>query len=366
MLATVAMTTHRGNEEIKPAPTLTRRRYCHDSHIRQFREARHAHPHPASGYTPEEDPNFDAYTLGQAHAHPKKAKSLPGHSVQGQKPGKPTTSVDRARADEHSVSPGLGASSRYLVQRWSDGTRCDKTGRPREIEVQVHCSMTTNDMIYMVKEMAICQYVIIIHSPHLCSLPGFKADLKLDVQPAPIRCRQVLRDDDFERWANGDEQGHGGWAPRMEIPLRTVGHGSGSGDERASLRELLAKAMGSIGDKEEVRQGDEAAGEGVGGGQGQGNDDGHVPLEGEEIVFISLEDLAEGDGQVVIDADFLAGGEGLRDRLGAADRQRILGLVKEYLERKSGGDRPDATNDREGDSESESDGKADKRRRDEL
>jgi protein OS-9 len=223
--------------------------------------------------------------------------------------------------------------------------------------------MTTNDMIYMVKEMAICQYVIIIHSPHLCSLPGFKADLKLDVEPAPIRCRQVLRDDDFERWANGDEQGHGGWAPKMEVPLRTVGHGSGSGsgDERASLRELLAK----IGDKEEVRQGNEAAGEDVGGGQGQGDhdDDDHVPLDGEEIVFISLEDLAEGDeGPVVIDADFLAGGEGLRDRLGAADRQMILGLVKEYLERKSGGDRPDATSDGDG----ESDGKEDKRKRDEL
>ena len=30
-----------------------------------------------------------------------------------------------------------GAGSRYLVQRWRDGTTCDKTGRGREIEVQV-------------------------------------------------------------------------------------------------------------------------------------------------------------------------------------------------------------------------------------
>jgi protein OS-9 len=30
-----------------------------------------------------------------------------------------------------------GAGSRYLVQRWGDGTKCDKTGKRREIEVQV-------------------------------------------------------------------------------------------------------------------------------------------------------------------------------------------------------------------------------------
>lgn len=29
------------------------------------------------------------------------------------------------------------AGSRYLVQRWGDGTLCDKTGQPREVEVQV-------------------------------------------------------------------------------------------------------------------------------------------------------------------------------------------------------------------------------------
>ena len=30
-----------------------------------------------------------------------------------------------------------GAGQRYLVQRWDDGTICDKTGAPRKIEVQV-------------------------------------------------------------------------------------------------------------------------------------------------------------------------------------------------------------------------------------
>ena len=98
------------------------------------------------------------------------------------------------------VAFGLGAHSRYLVQRWSDGTRCDKTGRPRETEVQIHCSMTSGDTIYMIKELAICQYVLVVHSPHLCSLPGFSAEVEARVEPALVRCREVLPDDEFRNW----------------------------------------------------------------------------------------------------------------------------------------------------------------------
>lgn len=65
--------------------------------------------------------------------------------------------------------------------------------------------MTTTDVIYLVKEMAICQYVMIIHSPHLCSLPGFRAP-HADVEPAGIRCRQVVSDEDFEKWASSEKE----------------------------------------------------------------------------------------------------------------------------------------------------------------
>lgn len=34
------------------------------------------------------------------------------------------------------------AGSRYLVQRWGDGTLCDKTGKNREVEVQVGHSLS--------------------------------------------------------------------------------------------------------------------------------------------------------------------------------------------------------------------------------
>lgn len=37
----------------------------------------------------------------------------------------------------NSVELAHAPNHRYLVEKWSDGTPCDKTGRPREIEVQV-------------------------------------------------------------------------------------------------------------------------------------------------------------------------------------------------------------------------------------
>jgi hypothetical protein len=49
--------------------------------------------------------------------------------------------ADVAVAEQAALAANLelarGAGSRYLVQRWGDGTVCDKTGRRREIEVQV-------------------------------------------------------------------------------------------------------------------------------------------------------------------------------------------------------------------------------------
>lgn len=185
-------------------------RYCHNNYIRQFREAVHTVPAPPEGYTPKEDPMFDAYTLGQAHPQKRSKGALPPGQRRGgtvaQRQAAQAHAQDHGHghhddlAPEQTVTLGVSPASRYLVQRWTDGTRCDKTGRPREVEVQVHCSMTSGDAIYMVKEIDICKYVMVIHSPHLCSLPGFRPQTADDIVPAPIRCREVVDDDEFTRW----------------------------------------------------------------------------------------------------------------------------------------------------------------------
>ena len=302
--------------ELANRPRLTRS-YCHDSHIRQFREGRHEHPHPPGGYTPTEDANFEAYTLGQArHAPPRKAKSLPaaqhGLSKEARESVERATSV--GRKDHSPVSVGQSASSRYLTQRWSDGTRCDKNGRPREIEIQVHCSMTSTDVIYSIKEMAICQYVMIIHSPHLCSLPGFHAS-RPDVESAAIQCRQVIEDEDWEQWRTDVEE------QATERP-KTLDPGEQwpLGVERRreeldgvplqkSLKELLHQAIEAVAAKQ----------------QAQGPDD----SEGDpEVLFLSFDEDGQG---MLLDVDMSEMDQG---RLRDGDKEMILQVVREYLQQR--------------------------------
>ncbi|POW07300.1 hypothetical protein PSTT_08366 [Puccinia striiformis] len=62
---------------------------------------------------------------------------------------------------------------RYLVQRWDGGTTCDMTGKPRSVEVQFHCSTFGSDHIALLRETSICEYLLVIHTPRLCSEPLF-------------------------------------------------------------------------------------------------------------------------------------------------------------------------------------------------
>jgi len=75
---------------------------------------------PGKAYEIEEDPDWEAYDLGRAP--------------------EPGSGADLSRADHGALASSLelarGAGSRYLVQRWGDGTVCDKTRKRREIEVQ--------------------------------------------------------------------------------------------------------------------------------------------------------------------------------------------------------------------------------------
>ena len=101
-----------------------------------------------------------------------------------------------------------GPGSRYLVQRWGDGTFCDKTGKPREVEVQVswislslknclmngyqfHCSMTMADSILLVREAKTCSYVLVVQTPRLCGEPGFRSRLETRNESL-VRCRQII------------------------------------------------------------------------------------------------------------------------------------------------------------------------------
>ena len=58
----------------------------------------------------------------------------------GRSPVAQDSGADVVVADQFLQAANLevahGPGSRYLVQRWGDGTFCDKTGKSREVEVQ--------------------------------------------------------------------------------------------------------------------------------------------------------------------------------------------------------------------------------------
>ncbi|KAF5365602.1 hypothetical protein D9758_003228 [Tetrapyrgos nigripes] len=138
--------------------------YCHNDEIRQFKELIQPHSH-----IPEEDPTWDSYTLGKA----------------------PPTGADLALAQPNDLQLARGQGSRYLVQRWTDGTICDKTTKRREVEVQFHCSMAMSDTVLFIKEVKTCSYVLVINTPRLCGEPGFKSNRDVTEQ-AHIRCREIV------------------------------------------------------------------------------------------------------------------------------------------------------------------------------
>ncbi|KAF7295010.1 PRKCSH domain-containing protein [Mycena indigotica] len=146
--------------------------YCHNQEIRQFREIIKVPSLTSGPHQPEEDPNWEAYTLGRA---PSAGTDL---------------SVTQKTAAAN-LELARSANSRYLVQRWGDGTPCDKTGKPREVEVQFHCSMTTTDTIAFVKEAKTCSYVLVVHTPRLCGEPGFMSHKDVTDQ-ALIGCREIV------------------------------------------------------------------------------------------------------------------------------------------------------------------------------
>ncbi|KAG9292260.1 hypothetical protein G9A89_003202 [Geosiphon pyriformis] len=153
--------------------------YCHLKHIRQF------HQIIEKGIVPVEDPNSRSYYLGKYD--PKQA-SLPHSNAVGKKGKKrsPPLSTDLQAVDEKKI----------LVLRWSDGTNCDLTGKPRRVEIQFHCNTQPRDTIALIKETNTCQYLVMIHTPRLCADPAFLS--KTSGKVNDIECNPVVSDAFYE------------------------------------------------------------------------------------------------------------------------------------------------------------------------
>ncbi|KAF7363363.1 PRKCSH domain-containing protein [Mycena sanguinolenta] len=294
--------------------------YCHgrDGEIRQFRELIQARPLSTGAHRPEEDPDasgnclWEAYTLGRA-------------------PPAPEPGADLTVAQQNALAANLElartAGSRYLVQRWGDGTLCDKTGKPREVEVQFHCSMATTDTIAFVKESKTCAYVLVVHTPRLCGEPGFMT--KDAGEQAAISCREIIAGELPDRSDAAFLPGadHPLQKPRRKpvLPLPAPapnplkdGAGKSSAEGDAKADDVLRKVLGAIKDMQWGQASDIEMVE---------DDNGNLVLQFYEEVPLD----GEGGGDFEIEIIDLDAQEGAvpADAAAAAVRDRLAALLRE-------------------------------------
>ncbi|KAG0165783.1 Protein OS-9 [Apophysomyces sp. BC1015] len=140
--------------------------YCHMKHVRQFYIDQNTQGESASAQS-----RAPSFYLGM-YLEPKKVEGKSEQTDVSQKLEKPTTSLRHV------------GDKRYLVQRWTGGTNCDLTDKPRSVEIQAH------DRISQFHEVTICQYQIIISTPRLCEEMVLASQTKSDAHT--IECDPIV------------------------------------------------------------------------------------------------------------------------------------------------------------------------------
>ena len=110
-------------------------KFCYNDGVRQFHQLPQSRGVPV--YPPVEDPGVEGYSLGLYQKGEKGSES-----AIKQEPDVETGSAMDVSKRKAASSPQYGelvqrGESRYLVQKLDGGTKCDLTGKPRRIEVQV-------------------------------------------------------------------------------------------------------------------------------------------------------------------------------------------------------------------------------------
>ncbi|KAJ5919036.1 hypothetical protein N7466_009979 [Penicillium verhagenii] len=161
--------------------------FCYQQKIKQF----HALPagRGAPSYPPVEDPHTHSFILGQFPADKKNKKE----EKAGQQAA-PRTDIAELHAK---------GGSRYLVQHLQGGTKCDLTGRERQVEVQFHCHPQSTDQIGWIKELTTCSYLMVIYTPRLCDDVAFMSPQQDEVHN--IECREILMPEDVPGWEDAKQ-----------------------------------------------------------------------------------------------------------------------------------------------------------------
>lgn len=114
--------------------------FCYKDEVRQFHQLPPSRGVPI--YPPVEDTSVHSFVLGRFSKEEKRKKEEARKTLGSEQGSKDTFDDEGNTPDEEEKAleiPRLESkgSSRYMVQRLSDGTECDLTGKPRKIDVQV-------------------------------------------------------------------------------------------------------------------------------------------------------------------------------------------------------------------------------------
>ncbi|KAJ8111612.1 hypothetical protein OPT61_g5834 [Boeremia exigua] len=177
--------------------------FCYKDEVKQFHQLPPSRGVPI--YPPVEDTSVYSFVLGRFSKDDKRKKDNARKTLGSEQGSKDTLDDEGNVPDEEEkalATPRLESkgSSRYMVQRLTDGTECDLTGEPRKIDVQFHCNPQSADRIAMIKETSICSYLMVVDTPRLCHDVAFLPPQKNLAHP--ITCQAVVPAADAEEWAN--------------------------------------------------------------------------------------------------------------------------------------------------------------------
>ncbi|RYP00262.1 hypothetical protein DL764_006561 [Monosporascus ibericus] len=163
--------------------------FCYGHDVVQF----HALPGSLKSGPPVRDPQTMEYVLGRVQDPRSNPRRRGGQSETDQ------GEQERTGAAPPNTELQVKGDQRYLVQRLEAGTVCDLTGRERTIEVQYHCSPgSTQDRIGWIKEVTTCAYLMVVHTPRLCTDVAFQPpkETKANI----ISCRAIVPESEQAEW----------------------------------------------------------------------------------------------------------------------------------------------------------------------
>ncbi|KAH0925477.1 hypothetical protein HID58_017733, partial [Brassica napus] len=89
----------------------------------------------------------------------------------------------------------LRMAIRYHSHIFTNGTTCDLTGTPREVEVRFVCA-ETRAMVTSITELSTCKYALTVQCPTLCKHPLFQLEKPVS---HTIHCNLIPQEEDASR-----------------------------------------------------------------------------------------------------------------------------------------------------------------------